>query len=112
MRDILAVLVRRGGARGLLLVVGSEFGAPGGNPGTDALLLVPEAALLIAVSVRPEPRGVPTGVVHVGGGSRGLLALLDEQIRRAHPPARADGRRGPGVDLVRHRCRTAAPPGD
>ena len=59
MRDILAVLARRGVGPGLLLVVGSEFDAPGGNPGPDALLLVPEAALLIAVSVRPEPRGVP-----------------------------------------------------
>ena len=37
---------------------------------------------MIAVSVGPEPDGVPAGVVHAGGGSRGLLALLDEQVRR------------------------------
>ena len=37
---------------------------------------------MIAVSVGPEPGGVPAGVVHAGGGSRGLLALLDEQVRR------------------------------
>ena len=82
MRGILAVLARRGVGPGLLLVVGSEFGAPGGNPGPDAMLLVPEAARVIAVSVGPEPDGVPAGVVHAGGGSRGLLELLDEQVRR------------------------------
>jgi trehalose/maltose hydrolase-like predicted phosphorylase len=82
MRGILATLARRGVGPGLLLVVGSEFGAPGGNPGPDALLLVPEAARVVAVSVGPEPDGVPASVVHAGGGSRGVLALLDEQVRR------------------------------
>ena len=82
MRSILAVLARRGVGPGLLLMVGSEFGAPGGNPGPDALLLVPEAARVTAVSVGPEPDGVPVAVVHAGGASRGLLALLDEQLRR------------------------------
>jgi trehalose/maltose hydrolase-like predicted phosphorylase len=82
MRGVLAVLARRGVGPGLLLVVGSEFGAPGGNRGPDAVLLVPEAARAVVVSVGPEPGGVPAGVVHVGGGSRGLLALLDEQVRR------------------------------
>jgi hypothetical protein len=82
MRGILAVLARRGVGWGLLLVVGSEFGAPGGRPGPDALLLVPEGARMLAVSVGSEPDGVPAGVVHAGGGSRGLLALLDEQVRR------------------------------
>ncbi len=82
MRGILAVLARRGVGPGLLLVVGTQFGAPGGEPGPDGLLLVPEAARAVAVSVGPEPDGVPTGVVHAGGGSGGLLALLDEQVRR------------------------------
>jgi trehalose/maltose hydrolase-like predicted phosphorylase len=82
MRGIVAVLARRGVGPGLLLVVGGEFGAPGGNRGPDGVLLVPEAARAVVVSVGPEPGGVPAGVVHVGGGSRGLLALLDEQVRR------------------------------
>jgi len=82
MHDILAVLARKGVGPGLLLVLGCEFGAPGGEPGPDAMLLVPEAARVIAVSVGPEPDGVPAGVVQAGGGSRGLLALLDEQVRR------------------------------
>jgi len=67
MRGILAVLARRGMGPGLLLLVGSEFGAPGGEPGPDALL-VPEATRVIAVSVGPEPGGVPAGVIHAGGG--------------------------------------------
>ena len=82
MRGIVAVLARRGVGPGLLLLVGSEFGAPGGEPGPDALLLVPEATRVIAVSVGPEPGGVPAGVIHAGGGSRLLLELLDEQVRR------------------------------
>jgi trehalose/maltose hydrolase-like predicted phosphorylase len=82
MRGIVAVLARRGVGPGLLLLVGSEFGGPGGEPGPDALLLVPEAARVIAVSVGPEPGGVPAGVIQAGGGCRVLLALLDEQVRR------------------------------
>ena len=82
MRGILAVLARRGVGPGLLLLVGSEFGGPGGEPGPDGLLLVPEATRVVAVSVGPEPGGVPAGVIHAGGGSRVLLELLDEQVRR------------------------------
>jgi trehalose/maltose hydrolase-like predicted phosphorylase len=82
MRGILAVAARRGVGPGLLLVVGTQFGGPGGEAGPDALLLVPEAARAVAVSVGPEPEGVPAGVVHAGGGSGMLLALLDEQVRR------------------------------
>src|SRR5512142_817019 len=82
MRDILGDLARRGVGPGLLLLVGSEFGAPGAVRGPDSLLLVPEAARVVVVSVGPEPAGVPSGVAHAGGGSRVLLALLDEQVRR------------------------------
>jgi trehalose/maltose hydrolase-like predicted phosphorylase len=82
MRGLLAVAARRGVGPGLLLVVGSEFGGPGGRPGPDAVLLVPEAARAVVVSVGPEPDGVPAGVVHAGGGSGMLLGLLDEQVRR------------------------------
>jgi trehalose/maltose hydrolase-like predicted phosphorylase len=78
MRGILAVFAGRGIGPGLVLLVGSEFGAGG----VDSLLLVPEAARMSAVSVGAEPGGVPAGVVHAGGGQRGLLRLLDEQVRR------------------------------
>ena len=43
---------------------------------------MPETARAIAVSAGSEPDGVPAGVVHAGDESRGLLALLDEQVRR------------------------------
>jgi len=93
MRRILAVLARRGVGPGLLLLVGSDFGAPAaGRPGPDSRLLVPESARVTAVSVGPEPTGVPSAVVHAGGGCRGLLALLDEQLRRH------DRQRVPAID--------------
>ncbi len=82
MRGIVTALARQGVGPGLLLLVGSQFGMPGGRPGPDSPLLVPEAARVFAVSVGPEPAGVPAGVTHLGGGSRMLLALLDEQVRR------------------------------
>ncbi len=88
MRGILAVLAGRGIGPGLVLLVGSQFGAGG----ADSLLLVPEAAWMMAVSVGAEPGGVPADVVHVGGGSRALLRLLDEQVRRRRY------RRVPAVD--------------
>ena len=78
MRGILGVLAGRGIGPGLVLLVGSEFGAGG----ADSLLLVREAARMMAVSVGAEPGGVPAGVVHAGGGPRALLRLLDEQVRR------------------------------
>ena len=55
MRGILPVLARRGVGPGLLLLVGTQFGGPGGAPGPDALLLVPGAARMIAVG-RPGTR--------------------------------------------------------
>ena len=82
MRGILTGLARRGVGPGLLLVVGSEFGAPDGPPGPDSLLLVPEAARAVTVSVGREAAGAPAGAVVLGGGGRTLLGLLDEQIRR------------------------------
>ena len=70
MRGILAVLAGWGIGPGLVLLVGSQFGAGG----SDSLLLVPGAARMIAVSVGAEPGGVPAGVVHAGGGSRASAA--------------------------------------
>lgn len=66
----------------LVVVCGDEMGPLGGLPGSDALLLVPELVRATAVSVGPEPAGVPPGVVHLGGGPARFLALLDDQLRR------------------------------
>ncbi|HEU4422659.1 MAG TPA: glycosyl hydrolase family 65 protein [Pilimelia sp.] len=92
MRAILAWLAQRGVGPGLVLVLGDEFGPLGGVPGSDSLLLVPEAARAYAVSVGVEPAGVPAGVSHVGGGPAMFLRLLDEQLRRRRH------RRVPAVD--------------
>jgi hypothetical protein len=77
-----AELWRRGIGPGLVLIGGDEFGPLGGLPGSDSLLIVPEAARATAVSVGREPDGVPTGVIPLGGGPAAFVALLDDQVRR------------------------------
>ena len=82
MRDILSFAARRGVGPGLVLFIGTEFGVLDGVAGSDSLLLIPEAARVIAVSVGAEPGLMPPGVLHVGGGRAAFLRLLDEQLRR------------------------------
>src|ERR1019366_3510652 len=82
MRDILSFAARRGVGPGLVLLIGPEFGVLDGVAGSDSLLLIPEAARVIAVSVGAEPGLMPPGVLHVGGGRAAFLRLLDEQLRR------------------------------
>ena len=81
-RWIFAQLWRRGIGAGSVLVAGDEFGRLGGLPGSDSLLLVPEAARATIVSVGVEPTGVPEGVILIGGGPPLFLGLLEEQIER------------------------------
>ena len=75
-------LRRRGIGAGLVLVAGDEFGPLGGLPGSDSLLLVPEAERATAVSVGAEPTGTPPGVIALGGGPDAFLALLEDQLER------------------------------
>jgi trehalose/maltose hydrolase-like predicted phosphorylase len=82
MATIAALLDAQGVGPGLVLVVGDEFGPLGGVPGSDSLLLIPEYARATAVSVGPEPRGVPLGVHHLGGGPPQFVELLEEQLER------------------------------
>jgi len=83
---------REGVGAGLVLVAGDEFGSLGGAPGSDARMLVPEAARATAVSVGVEPGRLPPGVLRLGGGPARFAALLADQVARR--------RRGevPGVD--------------
>jgi trehalose/maltose hydrolase-like predicted phosphorylase len=71
---------------GLVLVGGDELGNLGGLPGSDALLVPAGWERATVVSVGVEPAGVPAGVLHLGGGPRRFLQLLDEQVarQRAH----------------------------
>src|SRR5262245_16232030 len=67
-RWAIAELRRRGIGPGNVLSAGDEFGPLGGLPGSDSLLLVPEASRAVAVSVGAEPGGVPAEVHLLGGG--------------------------------------------
>jgi len=75
-------LRRRGIAPGLVLVAGDEFGPLGGLPGSDSLLLVPEAARATIVSVGAEPTGTPEGIIALGGGPERFLEILGDQLER------------------------------
>jgi trehalose/maltose hydrolase-like predicted phosphorylase len=79
---IFAQLWSRGIPAGAVLIAGDEFGQLGGLPGSDALLLVPEAAKATVVSVGADPAGVPGGVVYIGGGPSAFLGLLEDQVER------------------------------
>ena len=81
-RWLLSELGRHGIDPGAVLVVGDEMGPLGGLPGSDSLLLVPEAAAVTAASVGVEPGGLPPGVVGVPGGPAAFAALLEDQLRR------------------------------
>lgn len=65
-----------------ILIAGDEFGPVGGTSGSDARTLIPAVSGSTAVSVGPEPAGVPAGVLQVGGGPAHFLALIDQQLGR------------------------------
>lgn len=93
MRALLARWWSVGIGPGLLLVAGDEFGPLGGARGSDSMMLVPEAARAVVVSVGVEPAGVPDGVLLLGGGPARFLQVLDDQLlRHVH-------RRVPAVDV-------------
>ena len=77
-----AELWRRGVGPGLVLIAGDEFGPLGGLPGSDSLLLVPEASRATAISVGVEPSGTPAEVLALGGGPPNFLAVLVDQLER------------------------------
>jgi trehalose/maltose hydrolase-like predicted phosphorylase len=81
-RAVFAQLWTDGIAPELVLIGGDEFGDLGGLPGSDSLMLVAEAAQASVCSVGIEPSGVPTGVVHLAGGPRRFLELLNDQLRQ------------------------------
>src|SRR5215207_8623427 len=79
---VFADLWRRGVHQEQVLVAGDEFGPLGGLPGSDSLLLVPEAAQATAVTVGAEPTGAPPGVLVLQGGPAAFLRVLEDQLRR------------------------------
>jgi trehalose/maltose hydrolase-like predicted phosphorylase len=81
-RWVLGELWRLGVAPAQTLIVGDEFGALGGLPGSDSYLLPEEAQRAVAVSVGREPTGVPKGVLALAGGPDSFLAVLEDQLDR------------------------------
>src|SRR5205807_6393816 len=89
-RAVLRELWEWGIAPPLVCFGGDEFGPLGGMPGSDALMLVPETAASVAISVGVEPNGVPDNVLHRPGGPPVFVAFLEDQLRRrADVPAGA-----------------------
>lgn len=81
-RAVFRELWRTGVPPASVLLLGDEFGPIGGMPGSDALMIVPEAAGAVACSVGVEPGGVPPGVVHVGGGPEAFVRIVRDQLAR------------------------------
>ncbi|MDQ3874558.1 MAG: hypothetical protein M3322_03255, partial [Actinomycetota bacterium] len=94
-----AELWRRGVSPTLVVVAGDEFGSLGGVPGTDSLLLVPEASGAVAFSVGAEPTGTPTGVIALGGGPAAFAAVLEDQVDRRERRDVPDVAEDPGWTL-------------
>ena len=81
-RWIFETLRASGIAPASVLVAGDEFGPLGGLPGSDSLMLVPEADGATVVSVGIEPEGVPDGILALGGGPTRFLDVLKDQLER------------------------------
>lgn len=69
-----------------VLIGGDEFGPIAGFAGSDDLLRGNDEA--VVVSVGPEPNGVPSGVIHLGGGPIQFRTLLADQVWRQALPRR------------------------
>lgn len=67
-----------------ILIGGDEFGPIAGFPGSDSLMIQPEFANSVYVSVGPEPGGAPPPVIHLGGGPPRFWEVLADQAAR-HP---------------------------
>src|SRR5664280_1369096 len=83
-RYVISWLARRGIRPEQILIGGDEFGPLGNTPGSDSLILVPETAGDVCISVGPEPEGTPQGVLDLGGGPELFADILSDQLRRRH----------------------------
>ena len=89
--DSIAYVMRRlAPARAILadevLLAGDEFGPIAGFEGSDYRMVSRLAAGATIVSVGREPNGVPTGVVHLGGGPAAFVKLLEDQAALSARP--------------------------
>ncbi|HEY8674498.1 MAG TPA: glycosyl hydrolase family 65 protein [Candidatus Dormibacteraeota bacterium] len=65
-----------------VLMAGDEFGQLGGVPGSDSLILVPEAKGALPVTVGAKPFGTPPGVLLLPGGPARAIEVLEDQLQR------------------------------
>jgi trehalose/maltose hydrolase-like predicted phosphorylase len=65
-----------------VLIAGDEFGPLGGLPGSDSLLVIPEAEAATVVTVGTEPTGAPAGVLILAGGPAAFMRVLEDQLAR------------------------------
>jgi trehalose/maltose hydrolase-like predicted phosphorylase len=113
-RQVLDMFWRVGVGPRSALIVGDELGMLGGLPGSDSLMLIPEAEGAVCASVGSEPSGVPSGVLHLGGGPARFVALLQDQVARRdqRDAPRVSGEPGwhislDGIDHARERVHEA-----
>ncbi|MGN6378105.1 MAG: glycoside hydrolase family 65 protein, partial [Gaiellales bacterium] len=78
---------------GEVLIAGDEFGPIAGFEGSDYRMVTRLAAGATMLSVGREPNGVPSGVIHIGGGPDAFVRLLEGQ-----------------TELIERRPVTALPP--
>ncbi|MDO8689975.1 MAG: hypothetical protein Q7R39_08195, partial [Dehalococcoidia bacterium] len=63
-----------------VLIVGDEFGPVSGFPGSDAKMVTPHSKGAVFLSVGAEPEGVPSGIIHLGGGPARFREVLRSQV--------------------------------
>jgi trehalose/maltose hydrolase-like predicted phosphorylase/hydroxymethylpyrimidine pyrophosphatase-like HAD family hydrolase len=61
-----------------IVIAGDEFGPIAGFEGSDYRMVTRLAAGATIISVGNEPNGVPPGVIHLTGGPKAFIRLLDE----------------------------------
>ena len=97
---VISWLARRGIRPEQVLIGGDEFGPLGNCPGSDSLILVPEAAGAACFSVGPEPEGTPEGVLDLGGGPELFMGILADQLRRREEGELPEPVEEPGWQVV------------
>ncbi|MDO8691555.1 MAG: glycosyl hydrolase family 65 protein, partial [Dehalococcoidia bacterium] len=63
-----------------VLVVGDEFGPVAGFSGSDAKMVTSHSKGAVFLSVGAEPEGVPSGIIHLGGGPARFREVLRSQV--------------------------------
>ena len=110
--DSISYVMRRlAPARAILpaevLLAGDEFGPIAGFEGSDYRMVSRLAAGATIVSVGREPNGVPTRVLHLGGGPAAFVELLDAQADKGNLAGAGLSRRRPRSPRRSFRPRTA-----